>query len=110
MSLNFRRFHGTVIVLAAFAAGSANAQGTRTVTIFYSNSVPQARTVLLTSEKSDGSQGSVQDCTQLLGQNNPNIKAITGYAYTFVAMSTINCAASTSLAGLSASYDGFPAA
>ncbi|SCB04087.1 hypothetical secreted protein [Xanthomonas translucens pv. translucens DSM 18974] len=30
MSLNFRRFHSAVIVMAAFAAGSANAQQTIT--------------------------------------------------------------------------------
>lgn len=66
MSLNFRRFHSTVIVLAALAAGSANAQNTGKVTIYYSNSVPNALAVQLITQKSDGSQGPVQDCTQLL--------------------------------------------
>ncbi len=36
MSLKFRRFHSAVIVLAAFAAGSANAQNISNVTIYYS--------------------------------------------------------------------------
>ncbi|UKE72077.1 hypothetical protein [Xanthomonas graminis] len=110
MSLNFRRFHSTVIVLAALAAGSANAQNTGKVTIYYSNSVPNALAVQLITQKSDGSQGPVQDCTQLLGVKHPNITVPTGYEYTIIAMSTTNCAPGTGLAGLSATYEGFPAA
>ncbi|UKE70724.1 hypothetical protein K8O61_06770 [Xanthomonas cerealis pv. cerealis] len=107
MSLNFRRFHSAVVVMAAFAAGSANAQQTiRTVPIFYFNSVPQVRAVQVTSE--DGGPG--QGCTPVLGQNKENIgpTMMTGHIYTFVAMSTSNCAPGTGLAGLFARIVGLP--
>jgi hypothetical protein len=108
MSLNFRRFHSAVVLLAAFAAGSANAQNISKLTFFYSNSVPNARAVLLTTEKSDGSPGPVRACTPLLNNNNPHVIVMSGYAYDFIAMSSTNCAPGTSLAGLDSTFEGFP--
>ncbi len=110
MSLNFRRFHSAVIVLAAFAAGSVNAQNNiRNMTIYYSNSVPNARAVLLVTEKSDGSEGPGRTCTQLLNNNNPQVTVMTGYIYHFSAWSSTNCAPATNMAGLTATYVGLTA-
>ncbi|MCC8445132.1 hypothetical protein LN564_01755, partial [Xanthomonas translucens pv. translucens] len=77
------------------------------VPIFYFNSVPQVRAVQVTSE--DGGPG--QGCTPVLGQNKQTVgpPLMTTYIYTFIAMSTPNCAPGTGMAGLFTRIVGLPA-